>query len=305
MAAPPSAILTAMTTPSEATQVLHQAQDRVSAVLSHCLDQQNKRAPRLLEAMRYAVLNGGKRVRPALCYGAARACGGSIESAHAAAAAVELIHCYSLVHDDLPCMDDDDLRRGLPTCHKQFDEATALLAGDALQTLAFRLLAESGLASGIIAAQVGTLAQSSLDMAVGQALDLEAEGQQLALEALESIHQHKTGALIRAAVRMGAQSAGASQEQLAALDVFAAKLGLAFQVQDDVLDVIGDTSKIGKRAGADLAREKATYPGLLGLTGAQRLAVRLHDEAVAALAPLGTAAHDLQLLADFLVSRDH
>lgn len=289
----------------EATQALLLAQDRVAAVLERALANPSGLAPRLHEAMHYAVMNGGKRVRPALCYGAAKACGGRPEAADAGAAAVELIHCYSLVHDDLPCMDDDDLRRGVPTCHKQFDESTALLAGDALQTLAFRVLAESGLRAETIAAQVLSLSSSGLDMAIGQVLDLEAEGRELAVEELEIVHRNKTGALIRSAVRLGALSAAANEEQLAALDVFAAKLGLAFQVQDDVLDVIGDTARLGKKAGADAALEKATYPALLGLTGAQRLAVRLHNEAVEALQPLGDNAHDLILLANFLVSRDH
>jgi geranylgeranyl pyrophosphate synthase len=292
------------TVSSEAALVLVTAQERINALLEKVLGGQPLAAG-LQEAMRYAVLNGGKRVRPALAYAAAQACGAEAAVADAGAIAVELIHCYSLVHDDLPCMDDDDLRRGLPTCHRQFDEATALLAGDALQALAFSILTESSQPVETMARQVSALSHAAHDMVVGQTLDLAAEGKDLDRAALETIHRHKTGALIRAAVAMGGLAASASPAQLMALDTYAAKLGLAFQVQDDVLDVIGDTSKIGKQAGADAAREKATYPALLGLAGAQRLAVQLHDEAVEALAPLGQAALPLHQLAAFLVSRDY
>lgn len=285
--------------------LLQAAQSRMPVALQDFLRQQNPSASRLSEAMLYAVTNGGKRVRPALAYGAAQALGATAEVAEPAALAVELIHCYSLVHDDLPCMDDDDLRRGKPTTHKAFDEATALLAGDTLQALAFLSLHESTLDASRIRQQIAVLSRAAVDMAVGQALDIEAEGRQLDLAALEHVHRHKTGALIRASVAMGAIAAGATADQLAALDIYADKLGLAFQVHDDVLDVIGDTAKIGKRAGSDIAREKSTYPALLGLEAAQALAIRLHDEAVAALASLGAAAEPLRELADFLVDRDH
>ncbi len=285
--------------------LLAMAQARMPQALSAFLGQQNASAARLSGAMLYAVTNGGKRVRPALAYGAAQALGASAALAEPAALAVELIHCYSLVHDDLPCMDDDDLRRGKPTTHKAFDEGTALLAGDTLQALAFLSLHESPLDPARIRQQVGMLSRAAVDMAVGQALDIEAEGRQLDLPALEHVHRHKTGALIRASVAMGAVAAGAMPAQLAALDVYADKLGLAFQVHDDVLDVIGDTIRIGKHTGSDIARQKSTYPALLGLEAAQALAVRLHDDAVAALAPLGAAAEPLRELADFLVDRDH
>jgi geranylgeranyl pyrophosphate synthase len=285
--------------------LLQAAQTRMPVALHDFLSQQNPSASRLSAAMLYAVTNGGKRVRPALAYGAAQALGASAGIAEPAAIAVELIHCYSLVHDDLPCMDDDDLRRGKATTHKAFDEATALLAGDTLQALAFLSLHESPLDNSRIREQVRVLSRAAVDMAVGQALDIEAEGKQLDLAALEHVHRHKTGALIRASVAMGAIAAGADAAQRAALDIYADKLGLAFQVHDDVLDVIGDTAKIGKRAGSDIAREKSTYPALLGLEAAQALAIRLHDEAVAALAPLGAAADPLRELADFLVDRDH
>jgi geranylgeranyl pyrophosphate synthase len=292
-------------TPMPDTSLLALAQARLPAALEQFLVHHNVPAERLAAAVRYAAMNGGKRVRPALAYGAALACGATPEQAEPAALAVELIHCYSLVHDDLPCMDDDDLRRGLPTCHKAFDEATALLAGDTLQSLAFVALAASPLPPAQVAAQLATLARAATDMAAGQALDLAAEGQRLDQAALEQVHRHKTGALIRAAVALGALAAGADAAQRAALDHFADRLGLAFQVHDDVLDVIGDTQKIGKTAGSDIARDKSTYPALLGLEAAQALAVQLHDEAVAALAPLGEAARPLAALADFLVARDH
>ena len=285
---------------------LSDCQQRIQPWLDDFLQQQNGLASHLSAAMRYAVLNGGKRVRPALAYASCLACGGTLADADAAAGAVELVHCYSLVHDDLPCMDDDDLRRGLPTCHKAFDEATALLAGDTLQALAFVALTSSHLDSSQISRQVQKLALASANMAVGQALDLAGEGQQLSLAELEQIHKHKTGALIRASVLMGAIAAGCDDETtLNALDLYAAKLGLAFQVHDDILDVIGDTQKLGKQAGADAEHDKATYPALLGLTEAQSLAAQLHDEAVFALKPLGCRTNALIWLADFLVARDH
>lgn len=288
----------------ELPSLLLATQARMPALLAAFLDARNPLASRLSGAMRYAVMNGGKRVRPALVFGAAQAAGGEQQHAEPAAIAVELIHCYSLVHDDLPCMDDDDLRRGVPTCHKAFDEATALLAGDTLQALAFVALAE-GPDQSIVGRQVKVLSVAAADMAVGQALDLAGEGKSLDVAALEQIHRHKTGALIRASVALGAIAGGADAATLKALDTFADRLGLAFQVHDDVLDVIGDTGRIGKTAGADAALNKSTYPALLGLDAAQALAVRLHDEAVAALAPLGMAAVPLRELADFLVARDH
>lgn len=292
-----------MTMPEQ--DLLGFAQARLPLALDAFLAVRNPAAARLSAAMRYAVMNGGKRVRPALAYGAAQALGAAPALAEPAAIAVELIHCYSLVHDDLPCMDDDDLRRGKPTTHKAFDEATALLAGDTLQTLAFLALTESPLSPDAIRRQIHLLSQASVDMAVGQALDIEAEGKRLDRDALERVHRHKTGALIRAATGMGAIAGAADDSAFRALDHFADRLGLAFQVHDDVLDVIGDTQKIGKRAGADIAREKSTYPALLGLEAAQALAVQLHDEALDALAPLGAAAAPLRALADFLVARDH
>lgn len=289
----------------EVPSLLRMAQAGMPGLLGDFLEGCNPLAGRLSSAMRYAVMNGGKRVRPALAFGAAQAVGADAGCARSAAIAVELVHCYSLVHDDLPCMDDDDLRRGVPTCHKAFDEATALLAGDTLQALAFKVLAEGGLVPVATLEQLRVLAAAAADMAVGQALDLAGEGQVLDLPALERIHRHKTGALIRASVALGAIAGGADQGARDALDTFADRLGLAFQVHDDVLDVIGDEQRIGKTTGADAALNKSTYPALLGLAEARALAARLHDEAVAALVPLGEAAAPLRELAGFLVARDH
>lgn len=285
--------------------LLHDAQAHFPPIFAGFLAQQNHLDRRLIDAIAYAMQNGGKRVRPALAWGACLAAGGSWGDADSAAIAVECIHGYSLVHDDLPCMDDDDLRRGQPTCHRQFDEATALLAGDALQALAFRSLATSPRSATVRAAQTARLAEAAFDMVVGQQLDLAAEGRRLTLEPLETVHRNKTGALIRSAVALGALAAGADQATLDALDRYADRLGLAFQVHDDVLDVIGDTAVLGKQAGADQALEKSTYPALLGLEAAQALAKSLNEEALAALAPLGSEANPLRELARFLMARDH
>lgn len=295
-----------MANPESFQSYLSAVQTRIQAYLDDFLSRQSDLASPLKAAMRYSVLNGGKRIRPALAYAACEACGGTAELADAVAGAVELIHCYSLVHDDLPCMDDDDLRRGQPTCHRQFGEDIALLAGDSLQTLAFRLLLQSSVNAGVQVEMVRILAESSFGMAIGQALDLAAEGKITELNELENIHEHKTGALIRASLRLGALAAGQAREaQLQALDEFGEALGLAFQVQDDVLDVIGDTAVMGKQAGSDARLMKATYPSLLGLDAAQQLARVLHDEAIDCLAPLGSAAERLREITDYLVSRSH
>lgn len=256
--------------------------------------------------MRHGVLGGGKRLRPVLVYAAGRALGAVDEALDAPAAAVELIHAYSLVHDDLPAMDDDDLRRGQPTVHRAFDEATAILAGDALQTLAFEVLARDG--HPRLAALVVTLAEASGrdGMVAGQALDLGAVGNHPDAESLATMHRHKTGALIRGAVRLGALVAVSEQDpRLAALDRYAAAIGLAFQIQDDILDVTGDAVTLGKASGADAARDKPTYPALLGLDGARAKARALLDEALASLAPLGERATLLADLATYMIERDH
>lgn len=268
---------------------------------------------RLHAAMRYAALGGGKRVRAALVYAAGHLCGSEgmraevARSLDCAAAAVELIHAYSLVHDDMPCMDDDILRRGQPTVHVQFDEATALLAGDALQPLAFDFLAQMPISPAQVVAATRVLANASgsLGMAGGQAIDLASVGRSLSPEELQQMHQMKTGALLSASVMLGGLAAGASALQQEALSRYGKAMGLAFQVVDDVLDVTTDTSKLGKTAGKDAAANKPTYVALMGLARAQQLAKELHREAVAAVAPLGESGQYLVGLADFIVLRDH
>ncbi|WP_318367623.1 (2E,6E)-farnesyl diphosphate synthase [Enterobacter sp.] len=267
----------------------------------------------LVEAMQYGALLGGKRLRPFLVYATGEMFGVSAQTLDAPAAAVECIHAYSLIHDDLPAMDDDDLRRGQPTCHIKFGEANAILAGDALQTLAFSILTDAPMPEVALRdrlAMVSELAQASgvAGMCGGQALDLEAEGKQVNLEALERIHRHKTGALIRAAVRMGALSAGDNgREALPVLDRFAESVGLAFQVQDDILDVVGDTATLGKRQGADQQLGKSTYPALLGLEQARTKARDLIDDARQSLAQLAAQSLDttaLEALANYIIQRD-
>ncbi len=264
---------------------------------------------RLYEAMRYSVMNGGKRVRPLLVYAACEALGGKPEQANGAACAVELIHAYSLVHDDLPAMDDDDLRRGQPTTHKAFDEACAILAGDGLQSLAFSALLDprlSDLSAEIRLSMVSTLAQAAgpAGMVGGQAIDLGSVGLKLDQKALETMHRHKTGALIEASVTLGAlASADAQKDELKSLQTYAQAIGLAFQVQDDILDVESDTATLGKRQGADIARDKPTYPALLGLEAAKAYALELRDQALHALRPFDAAAEPLRELARYIVER--
>ncbi len=269
---------------------------------------------KMVEAMRHGALLGGKRLRPFLVYATGQMFGLSLNNLDAPAAAVECIHAYSLIHDDLPAMDDDDLRRGQPTCHIKFGEANAILAGDALQTLAFSILADAPMPDVALRdrlAMISELAAASgvAGMCGGQSLDLEAEGKQIDLQALEQIHRHKTGALIRAAVRLGALAAGVpGRDALPLLDRFAAAIGLAFQVQDDILDVVGETEKIGKRQGSDQQLGKSTYPALLGLDSARSKAWDLYQEALAALASLETQSYNtapLRALASFIIERDN
>ncbi|MGA9619146.1 MAG: (2E,6E)-farnesyl diphosphate synthase [Serratia proteamaculans] len=268
----------------------------------------------MVAAMRHGALLGGKRLRPFLVYTTGQMFGVSLNNLDAPAAAVECIHAYSLIHDDLPAMDDDDLRRGQPTCHIKFGEANAILAGDALQTLAFSILADAEMPDVALRdrlAMVSELATASgvAGMCGGQSLDLEAEDQQIGLEALEQIHRHKTGALIRATVRLGALAAGEpGRAALVQLDRYAAAIGLAFQVQDDILDVVGETEKIGKRQGADQQHGKSTYPALLGLDSAKAKAWDLYQEALAALDTLAAQSYNtapLQALASFIIERDN
>lgn len=288
-----------------ASAILQRYRERVESALAQALPPEERVPARLHAAMRYATLNGGKRLRACLVYASGAALGGDVATLDAPAVAVELIHAYSLVHDDLPCMDDDDLRRGQPTCHKAFDEATALLVGDALQTLAFEVLANGPQRPEVRVQMIATLAHAagSLGMAGGQAIDLAAVGRQLTLAELEYMHALKTGALIRAAVGLGALAADADGAALTALDDFAATLGLAFQIVDDVLDVEGDTQTLGKAAGADAARNKPTYPALLGLLGAKEKAAALHARALESLAVFGDNAQVLAHIADFIVQR--
>jgi farnesyl diphosphate synthase len=263
---------------------------------------------RLHEAMRYATLEGGKRVRPLLVFAAGEVTQARAERLEVAAAAVELIHAYSLVHDDMPCMDDDVLRRGKPTVHVEFDEATALLVGDALQSLAFQLLAEHALADDarvqLEMVKLLAIAAGSRGMAGGQQIDLEAVGKTLGVPELEAMHIHKTGALIRAAVLLGASCGGALEAGLRArLDQYAKTVGLAFQVVDDVLDHEASTATLGKTAGKDERRGKPTYVSAMGLARARQFAQELRHNAHQAVEPLGAAARRLRELADFIVLR--
>jgi len=291
---------------SRLTTLRHASSRRVDATLAALFDARPAVDARLEAAMRHGLLVGGKRLRPLLVYLAGQALGASDDDLDAPAAAIELIHAYSLIHDDLPAMDDDDLRRGQPTVHKAFDEATAILAGDALQALAFEVLASRP--SPRLSQLVTTLAVASGrdGMVAGQALDLAAVGGHPDAEAMAHMHAHKTGALIVAAVRLGGLVAVDDHDpRLAALIRYARAIGLAFQIHDDILDVTGDTATLGKMSGADAARAKPTYPSLLGLEGAQRKANTLIDEAIAALAPLGEQAAPLADLAHYMIERDH
>ncbi|MCR8921515.1 polyprenyl synthetase family protein [Dasania sp. GY-MA-18] len=294
---------------------LQNSQQRVeaalSAQLSHSLSnsQQQPLLQRLHDAMHYSLFNGGKRVRPMLVYAAAQAINShsDAQDLDKAASAIEMIHSYSLVHDDLPAMDDDDLRRGKPTCHIAYDEATAILAGDALQALAFEQLASLNSSSDTRVALIRRLSQAAgpLGMVGGQAIDLASVNQQIDLPQLQTLHQLKTGALIRAAVSMGATVAGASAAQLSALDDYASAIGLAFQVTDDILDIESDTETLGKQQGADLALNKPTYPALLGLAGAKEKAQQLQQQALQALAGFDQAAQPLRDLAAYIITRKH
>ncbi|MGA7539255.1 MAG: farnesyl diphosphate synthase [Steroidobacteraceae bacterium] len=281
---------------------------RMEAALAARLPRTDQTPERLHAAMRYSVL-GGKRVRPILLFATARALGLEEQQVEAAACALELVHVYSLVHDDLPSMDDDDLRRGRPTCHKAYDEATALLVGDALQSLAFELLARDPALPAEPAIRVRLVellarAIGSLGMAGGQAIDLEAEGRKLAIGQIEEMHSMKTGALIRVSVMMGAACVPGLEPHLVhALAGFAAPIGLAFQIQDDLLDVLSDTATLGKAAGSDRQRGKPTYPAILGVSASQEQVRRLHAEAMQSLAPFGEGADALRGVTDWLLAR--
>jgi geranylgeranyl diphosphate synthase type II len=291
---------------------------RVEAALQRAIARHVAGPQRLVDAVRYGLLGPGKRIRPILCYLTGQVLGLELRQLDAAACAVEMMHAYSLIHDDLPAMDDDDLRRGRPTCHRAFDEATAILAGDALHALAFEVLTDGPLGSDTAEARVEieparrlavvrrlAVASGVEGMVGGQALDLAAEAQAVGIEALALLHARKTGALISASVMMAAELAGAAPTHAHALECYARNIGLAFQVRDDILDVEGDEATTGKRSGADARLNKSTYPALLGLEGAKRQAAQLLEQALAALQPLGPAAGPLQELARFVVERRH
>jgi len=282
-------------------------QARMESVLARVLPAGSVAPTRLHEAMRYATLEGGKRVRPLLAFAAGEVSGAAPERVEIAACAVEMIHAYSLVHDDMPCMDDDVLRRGKPTVHVQYDEATALLVGDALQSLAFQLLSEHRLADDprtqLEMAKTLAVAAGSRGMAGGQQIDLEATGKALTLPELEFMHVHKTGAIIRAAVLLGASCGVISPERKERLDHYAKAIGLAFQVVDDVLDYDASTATLGKTAGKDSKQGKPTYVSAMGLPQARQFAEELRAQAHAALAGIGAPARRLGEVADFIVLR--
>jgi farnesyl diphosphate synthase len=282
-------------------------QSRFEETLKRLLPQPDIMPQRLHAAMRYSVLDGGKRVRPLLAFAAGELAGAPLERVEIAAAAVEIIHAYSLVHDDMPCMDDDVLRRGKPTCHVEYDEATALLVGDALQSLAFQLLSEHLLnedaATQLQMVRLLAVASGSRGMGGGQAIDLDSVGKQLTLPELEQMHIHKTGALIRCAILLGAHCGHLTQAQFDQLDRYGKCIGLAFQVVDDILDSEADTATLGKTAGKDADNDKPTYVTLLGVSAAKKMAAELHGQAIEALTDLGAPAQRLRELADFIVMR--
>ncbi len=284
-------------------------QSRVETALDNWLPSTDTEPKILHEAMRYAVVGGGKRIRPVLVYATGEAFGVDPAALDAPAVAVELIHAYSLIHDDLPAMDNDDLRRGKPTCHKAFDEATAILAGDAIQALSFFVLAadtNSAVAPGVRINMITNLANNSgaPGMAGGQAIDLAAVGQKLTLIELENMHNRKTGALIRSSVELGALSSpDISRSELDTISTYAQNIGLAFQVRDDILDIESDTSTLGKPQGSDVERGKPTYPELLGLNAAKKVAEELHEKAINALNQLDRDTKTLKDIADYIVGR--
>ncbi|MGB9885884.1 MAG: polyprenyl synthetase family protein [Moorellales bacterium] len=282
----------------------------VDAALDRYLPPETAYPPRIHQAMRYSLFAGGKRLRPILVLMASEVCGGSEDRVLPAACAVELVHTYSLIHDDLPAMDDDDLRRGRPTCHRAFDEATAILAGDALLSYAFWLLAHElprgGVSEAVTVAVIEELAEAAgvRGLIAGQVADLAAEGRRVDEEELTYIHRHKTASLFVACLRIGGRLGGAGERELEALEEFGLELGLAFQIVDDILDVTGEVSKLGKEPGSDQRREKATFPALLGLEGARRRGREATERALVAAERLGPGAWRLRELALYLLGRD-
>jgi geranylgeranyl diphosphate synthase type II len=288
---------------------LQKHRDHVNRTLAAYLPQVRGPAFRVVEAMHYSLFAGGKRLRPILCLAGAEAVGGDAGEAMPVACALEMIHTYSLIHDDLPAMDDDDLRRGQATCHKKFDEATAILAGDGLLTEAFRIIADaapkfSGREAVLLEVlQLVAQAAGYQGMVGGQMLDLMAEGRKITHKELETVHRMKTGALLTAAVRSGALVGGGSRQEVTQLTNYGEKFGLAFQITDDILDVEGDAAEMGKAVGADAKHQKATYPSLLGPDQAKTWARKIVESAVADLTPLGERAAPLQELARYLLVR--
>lgn len=294
---------------SDFTDRLAQYRKRVDNALEQRLPDTTDNNTQLQQAMRYAMTNGGKRIRPVLMYATGVALGLSLEKLDVAACSVEMMHGYSLIHDDLPAMDDDDLRRGLPTLHVKFDEATAILAGDALQALAFTVLAtnpDASLSADVRLKMITVLGDASgaNGMAAGQAIDLESVGKKLTLAQLEDMHRHKTGALIRASAKLAVLAADPGNETLQInIDGYADAIGLSFQIVDDILDVTADTETLGKTQGADIALNKPTYPALLGLQGAKDYAQKMHTSALDSLSGLGSEFDDLRALSEFIVNR--
>ncbi len=291
-------------------QLLRSYRARADEALSARLPSAEGRESSLHLAMAYACLQGGKRVRPALVYSTGSGLGASLTQLDSAAAAVEMVHAYSLVHDDLPAMDDDDLRRGQPTCHVKFDEATAILAGDALQALAFEVLCTDATLAADAATRLQLLttllqAAGHDGMVYGQAIDLAAVEKTLTLEQLQHMHRHKTGAIIKAAVLMGAQTAGADPSAQSNLSEYAEAVGLSFQITDDILDVTADTATLGKRQGADASHDKPTYVSLLGLEGAKKQAEACHQQAMASLESLPSTLEPLADLSRYVLERSH
>jgi len=282
---------------------LHLKRDEIDRLLDKYMPSEKDYPQRLHQAMRYSVLASGKRVRPILCLTAYESLGrADMNIIGPAACALELVHTYSLIHDDLPCMDDDDLRRGIPTLHKKFDEATAVLAGDALHDLAFDLLAQSGSARVVseLATAIGTYG-----MLGGQMADIQAEGKQLTIDEIEYIHLHKTAALIRASIRVGAILGDAGEETLASLSLYGEKIGLAFQIVDDILDVKGDQEKLGKKVGSDCRNQKATYPGTVGMERARQDAAHLIKDAIKICRTFDFDAEHFIFIAEYIGSRDN
>jgi len=292
----------------EVQEYLRNAVQKVDSALDRFLPKQSTKPASIHKAMRYSLFAGGKRLRPALTLAAAELCDGTFDDALCAASAVECVHTYSLIHDDLPCMDDDDLRRGRPTCHIVFGEGLAVLAGDALLTLAFEILAQAKPTPRYGVAQLVrelSTASGSRWLIAGQVLDLEGEGKKISKADLKFIHESKTAALLTAALRLGAMSANVKPSKLKALTDFGQALGLAFQVIDDILDVTQPTEKLGKTAGKDVVSEKATYPSLFGLKKSRALAAQLTEDALAALKPFGKKSLMMRAIAESMLAREY